>query len=262
MRGVVLMMLVGLTGLVPGGVARAADGVVATVNGQKIPQAFLDVRVAEQKARGAPDSPELERALRDDLIGHEVAFQEARRIGLDKNGAVAVQAELAYRQVLVNALFVSFSQTQKLERADVEGAYNVLKSRAGEREYKVRHISAATDEAARALLAELARGEKFEVLARKSTDPLTRDRGGDLGWINGASPLPPAMIQAAAELKKGTVSEKPIQTPSGFQILLLEDVRPTTFAPFEQVAGQIGQQILQERFRQYIAGLRTKAKIE
>lgn len=244
------------------GVSMAADGVVATVNGQRIPQAFLDFRLAEQKARGAAQTPELSRAIREDLIASEVAFQEARRLGLDKNGAVAVQAELAYRNLLVNALFASFSQSQKIERVDLEGAYNALKLRAGEREYKVRHISAPTEEAARALLAELARGEKFETLAKKSTDPVTRDRGGDLGWINGASPLPPALVQAASGLQKGRFSEKPVPTPSGFQILLLEDVRPTTFAPFEQVAGQIGQQILQERFRQYIAGLRTKAKVE
>ena len=244
------------------GPAGAADGVVATVNGQKIPQSFLDVRLAEQKARGAQETPELTRALREDLIGAEVAFQEARRAGLDRNGAVAVQAELAYRSVLVNALFVSFGQSQKIERTDLEGAYGALKARAGEREYKLRHISAATEEAARGIVAELARGEKFEVLARKSTDPVTRERGGDLGWINAASPLPPALVQAAARLQKGRYSEVPVPTPSGYQVLLLEDTRALNFPPLDQIANQIAQQILQERFRKYIADLRAKAKVE
>lgn len=255
----ILALALGMSAALP---AAAADGVAATVNGQKIPQAHLDARVAEQKARGAPESPALINVMREDLINGEVAVQEARRAGLDKNPMVAAQAELAYRGVLINALFVQFSRTQKIERADLEGAYGALKTRAGNTDYKVRHISVASEADAKAILAELAKGEKFEVLARRSTDPVTRERGGEIGWINGTSNLPPAVFQAVSRLQKGKVAEAPVATPNGYQILLLEDTRPLVHPTFEQVAGQIGQQMLQERFRQYLAGLRAKAKIE
>jgi hypothetical protein len=47
--------------------------------------------VAEQKAQGAPDSPELKKAVREELIRRELLVQEAKKLGLDKNPDVAAQ---------------------------------------------------------------------------------------------------------------------------------------------------------------------------
>jgi peptidyl-prolyl cis-trans isomerase C len=49
----------------------------ATVNGQAIPQSVYDAFVAEQKAQGTPDPPELKNAVKEELIRREILAQEA-----------------------------------------------------------------------------------------------------------------------------------------------------------------------------------------
>ena len=43
----------------------------ATVNGQPISQTVYNAFVAEQKAQGAPDSPELQNAVKEELVRRE-----------------------------------------------------------------------------------------------------------------------------------------------------------------------------------------------
>ena len=64
--------------------AFADKGAVATVNGQPIAQNTYNAFVAEQKAQGAPDSPELQNAVKEELIRRELLVQEAKKKGLDK----------------------------------------------------------------------------------------------------------------------------------------------------------------------------------
>ncbi|HQO28395.1 MAG TPA: peptidylprolyl isomerase, partial [Accumulibacter sp.] len=52
-------------------------GTVATVNGVPISQNIANAFISEQKAQGAPDSPELKNAVREELISRELLVQEA-----------------------------------------------------------------------------------------------------------------------------------------------------------------------------------------
>lgn len=244
-------------------IAAAADtDTVARVNGQAIPQIAVDALVAEQKARGATESPELRNAIREELITREVVLQEARRLGLDKNASVAVQAELARQTVILGAMTQAYGRSQQVSQDEIQAAYENLKLRAGTTEYRARHIFLASEADARAVVADLARGEKFETLVKKSQDNVTRERGGDLGWINPTSAIQPAIINAAMGLAKGKHTEAPVRAGGGYHVVLLEDTRPITLPSLEQVSGQLAQRIIQERWNRYVADLRAKAKVD
>ena len=78
--------------LVAGAIASAPafaqkGGAVATVNGQAISQNIYNVFIAQQKAQGTPDSPELQNAVKEELIRREILVQEAKKKGLDKSPA-------------------------------------------------------------------------------------------------------------------------------------------------------------------------------
>src|SRR5574340_914532 len=80
--------------------AFAEDKSAAMVNGISIPQARIDLRVKAAAAQGQADSPELRKAIREDLISVELMAQEAARLGLDKNPETVQQVELARQSVL------------------------------------------------------------------------------------------------------------------------------------------------------------------
>jgi len=90
--------------------------------------------------------------------------------------------------------------------------------------------NAADSAAARAHVArvrnELARGAKFEDVAkRESSDSLSGQRGGDLGWINkNETSFVPEFMQGLRGLKPGQVSA-PVATRFGYHIIRLDQVK-------------------------------------
>ena len=64
--------------------AKADSATVATVNGKAIPNARANALVAGQAAQGQPDSPELRKAVREELIRREILTQESIKKGFDK----------------------------------------------------------------------------------------------------------------------------------------------------------------------------------
>jgi peptidyl-prolyl cis-trans isomerase C len=82
---------------------KSTDTVLATVNGTAIHQSAMDILMRQGAAQGAPDTPEVRKAMLDELVGRELARQDAVKMGLDKRPDVKQQAELANQAVLINA---------------------------------------------------------------------------------------------------------------------------------------------------------------
>ena len=78
-----------LTGAMMSASVMAAGSTFVTVNGVAVSQTMADVFMAEQKAKGAPDTPELKNAVREELIRRELLIQEAKKAGIDKRADVA-----------------------------------------------------------------------------------------------------------------------------------------------------------------------------
>ena len=92
MRSVLLLSLVSMVlsvGLIASAHAQAAKASspapVARVNGSAITPAALEHAVRLNVAQGRPDTPELRRVLRDELINREVLAQEAARRGVERS---------------------------------------------------------------------------------------------------------------------------------------------------------------------------------
>lgn len=83
-----------------------------------------------------------------------------------------------------------------------------------------RHILVATPEEAQQVLDRLDDGESFAALASElSTDPGSKDSGGDLGWFAQGVMLP-EFETAAYALEIGDVSQ-PVQTQFGYHVIQL-----------------------------------------
>ncbi len=113
------------------------------------------------------------------------------------------------------------------------------------------------------IAAALAGGEDFAELARtRSKDPSSTG-GGDLGWL-ARGELDATFEQPLLALQKGQVTA-PIRSAAGYHILLLEDRQELTAERLadarQQVRDLLLQKKAQERFDEWVEGLRRKALI-
>lgn len=233
---------------------------VATVNGKAVSQNLYDAFMAEQKAQGAPDSPELHNAIREELVRREILTQEARRQGLDKKPEILGQMELARQAVLIRAFLSDYVRSNPISDDKLKKEYEAITSQLGSTEYKARHILVESEDEAKAIIAKLDKGEKLADLAKQSKDPGSRDNGGDLGWSSPSSYVKP-FAEALQKLKKGEYTKAPVKSDFGYHVIALEDSRPLTPPPFEQVKPQLQQRASQQMVEQLVKDLRAKAKV-
>lgn len=242
--------------------APRADGPVATVNGVVIPRARMDAVVRQQTARGAQDNEQLRAQIREALINNELLLQEANRTGVAKRPDVQQMVDLNRQEVIANAQVAEFVQKNPVNDADLQKEYDRLKQVRGDREFKARHILVATEEEAKAVLADLKKGTKFEEIAQKrSLDEGTRPRGGDLDW-NVPSNYDKAFADAMVKLEKGRMTDAPVRSRFGFHVIQLDDVRQINYPPLAQVRNQLQQNLVGQRIEVMLRELRAKAKIE
>ena len=234
---------------------------VVTVNGTAIPQARADVMISEQKTQGAPDSEQLRNAVKEELVRREVLAQEARKKGLEKAGNVQAQVELARQAVLIRAYLQDYVKAHPVTDAEIKAEYEKIKSQLGDKEYKARHILVEKEEDAKAIIAKLDKGEKFDDLAKQSKDPGSKDKGGDLGWANPAGFVKP-FADALTKLEKGKYTATPVKTDFGYHVIKLDDSRALKAPTFDEVKAQLKQRIEKQRVDHHVAELRAKATIK
>ena len=149
----------------------------------------------------------------------------------------------------------------------IKAYYNSNKSQFGTpAQVHAEHILLATKDKALAqtVLAKVKAGGNFSALAKQySTDPGTKDNGGDLGWA-APSAYVTEFADAVDSMKVGDV--KLVQSQFGWHIVKLLGRRAATQQTLQQATAAVTQTLQQnarsDAFAQYLAGLRKKAKIE
>lgn len=238
----------------------------AVVNGVPIPQARMDFVAKAQLAQSQgqqQDGPEFRESLREIMITREILYQEALKRKLDKNPDYQMQLDLAKQQIILGVLFEDINKKTQPSDADVAKEYERVKTQQGEsKQYKARHILVKEEAEAKQVLADLQSGGDFaKIAAEKSADPGSKDNGGQLEWSEAEAFVQP-FGEALKALKKGELTKEPVKTDYGFHIIELQDVRAVNFPPLEQVKTQIQQSLANKAREDYIATLRTKAKIQ
>lgn len=234
---------------------------VATVNGKPIPANRAELLMANQLSQGQANTPELQNAVREELVRREILAQEALKKGFDKKPDVQSQLDLARQGVLIGAYLNEFARNVKISDADVKKEYETVRATLGEKEYKARHILVEGEDEAKGIIEKLKKGERFDDLAKVSKDPGSKDRGGDLGWANQATYVP-AFSAAMVKLGKGKYTEAPVQSNFGWHVIQLDDIRELNAPALDEVKPQILQGMRQRAVEKHILDLRAKAKVE
>ena len=239
------------------------DPVVAVVNGQQIH--LSDVEIAQQSLpqqyRNMPLSAVFP-ALLDRMVDSKLVEQEGRKNKVTDDPAFKKRLAFVEDQV-VQDFWLQEQIAEKVTPERMKQAYEEkVKNMPAEDEVHARHILVATEPEAKAIIADLKKGAAFDKLAKeKSTDKASGAEGGDLGWFK-KTDMVKEFADAAFALKKGELSQTPVKTQFGYHVIQVEDRRKAPPPSFEELSGQIHQDLARETVTAMLNKLRADAKIE
>lgn len=239
----------------------AADG-VATVNGKQIKQSVYDYIAKEATSRGQKVDAQVKAAIVNKLVDSELVYQEAQKIGLDKQADYIAREELARRELLTSTFLQDYVKKNPISDAETKAAYEEYKKAYGDKEFNARHILVKTEAEAKDIIAQLGKGGDFAKIAKEKTlDTGSKDKGGDLGWFSPATMVKP-FSDAVATLAKGGVTTTPVQSQFGWHVIKLVDTRVAQPLAYDKVKEGLQKNLQQRNLEKMMAGLRSKAKIE
>lgn len=243
------------------GIAAQAQN-LAIVNGKAVPKTRMDALTQQVVRSGRPITPDVEAQIKEEVIAREIFMQEAQKRGLDATDDFKAQIELARQTILIRELFSKFQETNVVTDTDTKAEYDKFVAANGGKEYRARHILVETQDQAKAILASLKKGVKFDELAKKqSKDPGSGTKGGDLDWATPGS-FVKEFSDAMVALKKGETTSTAVKSQFGFHIIRLDDTREAQLPKLEEVKTQIVQQLQQQRMATFQQEMRAKAKVE
>jgi len=262
--------------------SNGGGGNVASVNGQAISRSELD--------RKLESSPAAKQALTQ-MVQQTLLDQYAR----DKKVDVS-QAEVNKREEEIKKKYPAgqFEQLVKQQGYTEQDVQNILKgqiilekavapqvhvSEADIKSYfdknhavfdkpeqvRARHILVTDLKTANDVLAKLKAGGSWDALAKQySTDPSTKDKGGELGFFNRGQ-MVPQFQDAAFGAKVGQIVG-PVKSPFGYHVIQVEEKKPAQKASLASTHDQIKQTLTQQQQNAqapvFIQQLRANAKIE
>ena len=257
-----LLLTTALASLMALGMQGALAQNIAIVNGKAVPKARLDT-IAQQVAKsGRPVTPDMQAQLREEVIAREIFMQEAEKQGLSSSEDFKVQMELARQTIMIRALFADYQKKNAITDVELKAEYDKFAATNGGKEYKARHILVEKEADAKAIIASLKKGGKFDDIAKKqSKDPGSGANGGDLDWANPSSYVP-EFTEAMLKLGKGQMTDAPVKTQFGYHVIRVDDIRTAKLPAFEELKPQIAQQLEQQKLAAFQEDLRKKAKVE
>jgi peptidyl-prolyl cis-trans isomerase C len=243
--------------------ASPKDPVVAIVNGQQIRLSELEVaqQALPPQYRNMP-LQSVYPALLDRIIDSKLVVADGRKNKINDDPAFKKRMAFIEDQILQD-FWLQKEIAKRVTPEKMKERYQErLKSTPAEEEVRARHILVATEDEAKALIADIKKGGAFDKLAKeKSTDKASGAEGGDLGWFK-KSDMVKEFADAAFALKKGELTDAPVKTQFGYHVIKLEDRRQAPPPTFEELQDQIREELARETVTQILDQLRAGAKIE
>lgn len=237
------------------------DKTIAIVNGHEIK--VSEVQMATDDIIG--QLPDLPPKLRypfvvEYLVERHLLAQLAVKEGVADTEEYKRRLALYQAKALRDAYFFQKVRPQVTEE-QIKAAYDVEAAKVAQTErIRARHILLGTEKEAKDILDRLAKGEKFEDLAKKYSLDGSKDYGGDLGYFT-APEMVPEFSKAAFALKAGETSQ-PVKTDFGWHIIRLEDRKMGAAQPYDQVKSAIRNVLLRKKVQEIMDGIRASSKIE
>jgi len=243
----------------------AKDAILANINGTVITVGDFEARYQDNLRYFQAGAPE-KKAVLEDIIRRELAVQEAKKLGLDKDPMVTERMNTVLFQALLDKQLAK--DVEKITVSDGEAESNYKKNP----EIRTSHIfiallpgaTAEQESAARKRMAaiqdELKRGASFAEVAQKQSEGPAAPMGGDIDYKDRSS-LDPAYYSAALALGSPGKMSGVVRTPFGLHLIKLTAVRDWEDADHGMVKRRIFDQKRAALFEKYMDRLRQGSKV-
>lgn len=237
----------------------------ATVNDAFLSKGLLELNIKAAMAQGQRNTPELQKALKEELINRELLAQQAERMDLEKGIDLDDQYTQLRQTLLIQALVEDHFKKTPITDAQLRTEYDRQRKLTGDAssgmQHRISEIVVANETDAIDLINRANRGELFGKLAQQySISEATKANGGQLGWLFPGQ-LMPEMQQLVSKLNKGAVYPMPIQVQGGWAIIKLDDKRNYKLPTFEESKPQLRQAFIQQYLVETVKDLRPRARI-
>jgi peptidyl-prolyl cis-trans isomerase SurA len=221
----------------------------------------LKIDVGDKEVEGA-----IENIKKQNLITDTQLKEQLKKEGINyKDFSEGIRSSITRSKVLARTI----AQDVAVDDKALQDYYNSHKTDFVLEEYKLQHIFISgqrEDGKARAREAMKALDDKkpFDEVAKEYSDDPSKDEGGDIGFAK-KEDLMPELRQAIMSLTPGSYT-RIVETPYGFHIMKLKEIKKGEMVAFEDVKEKIKETLYQresqKRYKEYVSRLKSSAYIE
>jgi len=239
---------------------------VAQINGKPLTKAEFDRRYKENIQFFKFEVPTKANIL-NDIINFEIAVEEARKLGLDKDPQVQERMNAVLYQSLVerqlaekfkSAVDVSEREARDYCRRNPPVRFSHVFVSLGPVSLKAEQEEASKK--IRAAQEEITKGAAFERVVAKYSEGANSSAAGDTGFVTKMQ-IDPALYLQARRMKVGEVTKAPVRSQLGLHLMKLTGVQDCTQINIPEWQRMVFDEKRAKIFKDYLASLRSKAKV-
>lgn len=249
------------------GCAKKVDkDLVAVVNGKEITMMMLDEKIENLPEQYKAFASQYKKEVVDEMIVEQLIYEEAKRRRIDHDPEVKELIDEAAKKIIISRVIDDeMKKVSPISEDDLKAYYEENKDRYMNPEVvRASHILTSTEEEAMEAMKALSTDVDFEKAAKRFSNDLTKDRGGDLGYFKRGQMIP-EFEKVVFSLRVGDMSGV-VKTRFGYHIIKLTDYKAATYRDYEEVKENIeiilSRERQEERFKEFADTLRSKASIE
>ena len=226
--------------------------ILAKVGALTVTEKEVDDFLAELGARAQGyNTPEGRKAILGEIINSKLLLLDAKHNLFETEPEFKAELARLRENLLINYAGNKVISSVKVSDADVKKYYdeNLDKFKQGET-VNADHILVDSEEKALEILGKIESGEiTFGDAAKEYSSCPSGQRGGNLGDF-GRGQMVPEFDTAVFELEVGAITKTPIKTQFGYHLIKLNSKSDASVMPFEQIASQLSEMVLNEKRRE------------
>lgn len=228
------------------------DKILAKVGALTVSEREVDEFLIELGQRGQGyNNPEGRKAILEQIISSKLLLLDARHNLLETEAEFKAELAKLRENLLINYAGNKVISAVKVSEEDVKKYYedNLDKFKQGET-VNADHILVDSEEKALEILEKIESGEmSFGDAAKEFSSCPSGQRGGNLGDF-GRGQMVPEFDKAVFELAEGEITKTPVKTQFGYHLIKLNSKSDSTVMPYEEIAPQLSEMVLNEKRRE------------
>lgn len=241
----------------PDALVHSDDVILVEVDGRPVSLPMLEFMMARRGI--AEDDHEGMREVLEELIRLRTVANAAEREGLAEQAEVRAERALRDMETLQIRYFTSIHEQYPVTDEDIRRTYEAQLARSGERQFRLETIVYASQSSALLSIVALQDAETdFESLVEQA-----RSEGRMVeptGWVD-RSQVGDELAPLLDDAETGDVLEAPLETPQGWRVVRIADVRPLQAPDLETVREGIARQLVRQRLEALVEDLYEAAQI-